>query len=120
MGIEAENIRLWQGKSVVDPGDHKIGDLEAVYVDTTTDQPVFVTVVVGGVFSGGKRLAFVPLAGAVVAPDHVRVTVDRELAKNSPSIDPDGELAAADEPAVFEHYGLPQATPGSARRLARR
>lgn len=120
MGIEAENIRLWQGKSVVDPGDHKIGELEAIYVDTGTDQPAFATVELGGLFSGGKRLAFVPLAGATVAPDHVRVTVDRELAKNAPSIDTDGELTAADEPAVFEHYGLPPSVPGAARRLARR
>lgn len=120
MGIEAENIRLWQGKSVVDPDDHKIGDLEAVYVDTSTDEPAFATVVVGGVFSGGKRLAFVPLVGAVVAPDHVRVTVDKDVARTAPSIDTDGELAASDEPAVFDHYGLPGAAPGAARRLARR
>jgi hypothetical protein len=60
MGIEAENIRAWQGRSVVDPENHKIGELEAVYVDTGTDLPAFATVVVGGVFSGGKRLGFVP------------------------------------------------------------
>lgn len=120
MGIEAENIRAWQGKSVVDPEDNKIGDLEAIYVDTGTDEPAFATVVVGGVFSGGKRLAFVPLVGAVVAPEHVRVSVHRELAKNAPSIDTDGELAAADEPAIFEHYGLVPSVPGAARRLARR
>lgn len=118
MGIEAENIRAWQGRAVVDPDDRKIGDLEAVYVDTLSDEPAFVSVTVGMI--GRRRLVFVPLIGATVAPDHVRVTVDRDLARDAPSIDTDGELAAADEPAVFEHYGLPAATPGAARRLARR
>lgn len=118
MGFEAENIRDWQGKSVVDPVGGKIGTLEAIYVDTVSDEPAFATVVVG--FVGRRRLAFVPLAGATVAPDHVRVTVDKDLAKHAPSIDTDGELAAEDEPAVFEHYGLAATSPGAARRLARR
>lgn len=118
MGIEAESIRLWQGKAVVDPDDHRIGELEAVYVDTMTDEPAFVSVTVGMI--GRRRLVFVPLAGAVVAPDHLRVTVERDLAKHAPSIATDGELTAGDEPAVFEHYGLPPAAPGTARRLARR
>ncbi|MDD7940421.1 PRC-barrel domain-containing protein [Actinomycetospora lutea] len=118
MRFEAENIRDWQGKAVVDPADGKIGTLEAVYVDTVTDEPAFATVVVG--FVGRRRLAFVPLAGATVAPDHVRVTVAKDLAKQAPSIDTDGELAAEDEPAVFEHYGLAPSSPGAARRLARR
>lgn len=115
----AENLRDWRGEDVVDPEDNKIGSLEAVYVDTTTDQPAFATVQVG--FIGRKRLAFVPLDGATVHPKHVRVRYDKKLVTDAPSIDTDGELAAADEPAVFAHYRLPYA-PGAAgaRRLARR
>jgi hypothetical protein len=117
MGFEAENIRDWLGKKVVDPSGSKIGDLEAVYYDTATDEPAFVTVTTG-MFSG-KRLVFVPLHGATVHPDHVKVTVEKDLAKDAPSIDTDGELPATDEPAIFEHYGIP-AAPGTGRRLARR
>ena len=113
----AENIRDWLGKNVVDPENHKIGDLEAVYVDTVTDEPAFVTVTIG--LLGRRRLAFVPLDGATVAPAHVRVRFGRDLVKEAPSIDTDGELPAADEPAVFAHYSLPAAATG-ARRLARR
>lgn len=89
-----------------------------MYVDTQSDEAVFATVVVGMI--GRRRLAFVPLVGATVSPDHVRVTVAKDLAKHAPSIDTDGELAAEDEPAIFEHYGLAAATTGGARRLARR
>jgi hypothetical protein len=54
-------------------------------------------------------------------PDHVRVTADKKLVKDAPSIDTDGELTAAEEPGVFEHYGL-RYEPGTSgeRRLGRR
>jgi hypothetical protein len=114
----AENIRDWRGHSVVDCDDAKIGTLEAVYVDTSTDQPAFATVKVG--LLNKARLAFVPLDGATVSPDHVKVRYDKKLAREAPSIDLDGELLAEDEPAVFEHFGLSYAPDASGRRLARR
>lgn len=117
MGFEAENIRDWLGKKVVDPSGSKIGELEAVYYDTATDQPSFLTVTLG-MFSS-KRLAFVPLHGALVHPDHVKVTVEKDLAKEAPSIEVDGELPVEDEPAIFEHYGI-EYGPRAGRRLARR
>ncbi|MBW6440275.1 PRC-barrel domain-containing protein [Actinoplanes hulinensis] len=115
----AENLRDWRGENVVDPNGDKIGELEAVYVDTVNDEPAFATVRVG--FIGRHRLVFVPLAGATVSPKAVRVRYDKKLVGNAPSIDLDGELAATEEPAVFGHYGLPyQAGVSGARRLARR
>lgn len=119
MSFVAENLRDWRGRSVVDTDGDKIGSLEAIYVDTATDEPSFATVQVG--FPGRHRLVFVPLEGATVAPDHVRVHCDKKLVKQAPSIDMDGELLAADEPAIFSHYGL-EYSPGAGgeRRLARR
>lgn len=117
--FEADNIRDWRGHDVVDESGAKIGTLEAVYVDTGTDQPSFATVQVGLI--GRHRLVFVPLGGATVAPDHVRVRVEKKLARDAPSIDTDGELLAEQEPAVFEHYRMDyQPGAGGERRLARR
>ncbi len=45
--FEAANIREWRGHDVVDAEGSKIGELEAVYVDTGTDLPSFGTVKVG-------------------------------------------------------------------------
>ncbi|MEV6304484.1 PRC-barrel domain-containing protein [Actinoplanes sp. NPDC051861] len=115
----AENLRDWRGQKVVDPDGDKIGDLEAVYVDTATDEPSFATVRVG--FIGRHRLVFVPLQGATVRPDAVRVQYGKKLVGDAPSIDVDGELSAADEPGIFSYYGLPyQVGAGGARRMARR
>lgn len=117
--FEAENIRDWRGKDVVDSDESSIGKLEAIYFDTASDTPAFASVRVGMV--GRHRLAFVPLDGAVVSPDHLKVMADKKLVKDAPSIGTDGELTAAEEPAVFEHYGLTYATGASGeRRLARR
>jgi hypothetical protein len=117
--FEAENIRDWRGLGVVDDDGDRIGALEAVYVDTATDQPAFATVQVGMI--GRRRLVFVPLADATVSPDHVRVRIDKKRARSAPSIDTDGELLAADEPAVFAHYELSYSPgAGGERRLARR
>jgi hypothetical protein len=117
--FDAEDIRDWRGHDVVDSAGSKIGVLEAVYFDTATEQPTFATVKVGMV--GRHRLVFVPLLEARVAPGHVRISADKKLAKNAPSIDTDGELAAAEEPGVFEYYGL-RYEPGASgeRRLGRR
>jgi PRC-barrel domain len=117
--FEAANIREWRGHDVVDAEGHKIGELEAVYVDTSTDLPSFGTVRVG--MPTRHRLVFVPLDQATVGPGYLKVGYDRKQVKDAPSIDTDGELPAGDEEAIFSHYGLIyQAGAGGERRLARR
>ncbi|MBL1082384.1 PRC-barrel domain-containing protein [Streptomyces actinomycinicus] len=117
--FEASDIREWRGHDVVDKDGHKIGTLESVYVDTSTDQPFFATVTVG--LPTRRRLVFVPLAGATVGPGYLKVVHDKDRVKKAPSIDTDGELPAAEEPGVFAHYELTY-TPGAGgeRRLGRR
>lgn len=116
--FEADDIRDWRDAQVVDQGGSKIGTLEAVYFDTATDEPAFATVSMGLM---GRKLAFVPLAGARVSPKHLRVLVDRSKVKDAPSIDPDGELLVAQEPLLYAHYGLPyRPAANGARTLGRR
>ncbi|AEW97803.1 MULTISPECIES: PRC-barrel domain-containing protein [Streptomycetaceae] len=117
--LEAEDIRQWRGRDVVDTDGHRIGSLESVYVDTATDRPAFAAVTVG--LPTRRRLVFVPLAGATVTPDHLRVGYPRGRVKKAPSIATDGELTAEAEPEVFAHYELPfEPGSGGERRLARR
>lgn len=55
--FEAENIRDWHDYGVVDPDGSKIGQLEAVYVDTGTDAPAFLADLTffGARLRGGRR-----------------------------------------------------------------
>ncbi|OEU91929.1 photosystem reaction center subunit H [Streptomyces abyssalis] len=117
--FEAGDIREWRDRDVVDPGGSKIGKLEAVYVDTRTDQPFFATLTTG--MPTRRKLVFVPLTGATVGPEYVRVAYGKNDVRAAPSIETDGELPAEDERAVFEHYELDYETgSGGERRLARR
>jgi PRC-barrel domain len=117
--FEAANIREWRGHDVVDAEGHKIGELEAVYVDTGTDLPSFATVKVG--MPTRHRLVFVPLEQATVGPAYLKVCFGKKQVKDAPSIGTDGELPAGDEEAIFKHYGLTyQPGAGGERRLARR
>jgi PRC-barrel domain len=117
--FDVDDIRDWVGQSVVDQEGAKIGSLESVYFDTSSDQAVFATVKVG--FPGGGRLIFVPLTGAKVSPKHIRVMTDKKLAKGAPAIDTDGQLASETEPEIYAYYGLPyERGAGGERRLGRR
>jgi hypothetical protein len=117
--FEAADIREWRGHDVVDAQGRKVGELEAVYVDTGTDMPSFATVKVG--MPTRHRLVFVPLDQATVGPGYLKVGYDKGLVKDAPSITTDGELPAGEEEAIFKHYGLAY-QPGAdgARLLARR
>ncbi|MFC8778800.1 PRC-barrel domain-containing protein [Streptomyces nigra] len=117
--IHAADVREWRNCDVVDTESRKIGVLEAVYVDTTTDEPAMATVRTG--LPTRHRLVFVPLEDAIVGPDYLRVGYVRTLVKQAPSIGTDDVLPAEQEEAVFKHYRLPY-KPGAAgeRQLARR
>ncbi|MEV8366336.1 PRC-barrel domain-containing protein [Streptomyces niveus] len=117
--INSVDIREWRGHDVLDPDGRKIGSLEAVYVDTRTDEPSVATVTVG--LPTRHRLVFVPLAGAVVGPGYVRVGYSKTAVKDAPSMGTDDVLPAEDEKAVFTHYDLPyEPGPSGERQLARR
>ncbi|GAA2504902.1 PRC-barrel domain-containing protein [Streptomyces gobitricini] len=117
--IQIADIREWRNHDVIDSGGHKIGTLEAIYVDTSTDEPAMATVQTG--LPTRRHLVFVPLAGATVGPGYVKVDYDKSLVKKSPAIGTDDVLPAEDEAAVFAHYGLPyQPGTNGERQLARR
>lgn len=117
--FEAENPRDWIGLPVVDPDNSKVGNMESIYFDTATEAPAFAAVHVG--ILGGQKLVFVPLVGAVVSPKYLKVTFQKRLIKDAPSIATDGELEAAQEPGLYSHYELPYVTGSNGeRRLGRR
>jgi hypothetical protein len=117
--LHAADVREWRERDVVDAESHKIGVLEAVYVNTATDEPAMATVRTG--LPTRHRLTFVPLDDAILGPDYVKVGYPRALVKQAPSIGTDDVLPAGQEEAIFKHYGLPYSPgAGGERQLARR
>ncbi|MFE3263424.1 PRC-barrel domain-containing protein [Streptomyces sp. NPDC059215] len=117
--IQAADIREWRDHDVVDTKGHKIGVLEAIYVDTTTDEPAVATVRTG--LPTRQRLVFVPLDDSLLGPGYLKVSYPKKQVRKAPSIGTDGILPAEEEAAIFQHYDMSY-QPGSQgeRHLARR
>jgi hypothetical protein len=116
--IAVEDIKDWRGQDVLDPQSEKLGKLDEVFYDTDTDQPAFVAIKSGTL---SKHLTLVPLGGATVGRDYVRVSTPKDRFKAAPSFSPDVELSGDDEAEAYGYYGLGY-TPGGlggARRLAK-
>ena len=114
------HVAEWHGKMLVDRNGEKIGKLQDVYVDVETDEPKFATVKEGLI---DRHLTFVPLAGIVVGPEDLQVSVTKDRVRSAPDLKLHGEeLSQADEATLYHHFeqNYTPPTSESGRRLARR
>ena len=92
------------GHDVIAADGHKAGNVESVLFDKDTDEAVLVIVATGLL---GRHVTYVPLEGASRdAKGRLLVPFDRDRIQGAPHHDPDEQLTAADEAALFSHYGL--------------
>jgi sporulation protein YlmC with PRC-barrel domain len=101
--LEIEQIEDWRGQSVVDRDGEKIGKLEDVYFEADSREAVFGCVKTGML---GRRHILVPLAGASVARDHIRVAYPQDQVKDGPQVDPGAALDAGHEHELARHYEI--------------
>jgi hypothetical protein len=118
LNIQIENLAQWRGVDVVDGQSEKLGKLDDVLYDGESDDPAF-----GAVRSGtlSKHLTLVPLLGATVGRDYVRVRSSKSSFKDAPSFDLETQLTIEEEASVYQFYGLDYTpTAQGGRRLAKR
>ena len=96
-----QEIESWRGRTAVDADGDKIGSIEDIYLDRRSGDPEWIAVKTGLL---GKKVSFVPLSGAQPAEDDVRVAYPKDLVKDAPSVDPDGDLSPEEERRLYEHY----------------
>jgi uncharacterized protein (TIGR02271 family) len=97
-----DDIKSWQGRTVVDEAGDKIGTIEAIYLDQQSGEPEWLTVSTG-LF--GTKTTFVPIEGAQSTGDGVRVAYAKDHVKDAPNVDPDGQLSSEEEQQLYSHYG---------------
>ena len=100
----------WQGRTLRDRNDDKIGTIVAVYLDQQSDKPEW-ALVNTGLF--GRKSSFVPLAGATPRGEDVVVGIAAQQVKDAPMMAPDEELSEQQEAELFRHYGIDYTTEGS-------
>ena len=89
---------------VTGPDGERLGPLRDVFLDGSTGRPSWALVTVGRVRHADR---FVPLDGAEVDGDALRVPYGPELVRAAPRIDDDGGRLSPDEEALLlRHYGF--------------
>jgi uncharacterized protein (TIGR02271 family) len=101
--IDTTNVNSIFDAKAIDPSGDKVGTVKQVYVDQTSGQPLFASISTG-LF--GTSESFVPLEGASITGDELRLGYDKDQIKDAPRIDADGDLSDAEQDRLFDHYGL--------------
>jgi len=100
--ITIENIEDWRGQRVLDPADEQLGKLEDIYFDRDSGTPLLALVKSGLM---GRRAKLIPLDGATVGRDHVRLVHGKEAVDAAPDA-PDEAPDHAELDKVAAAYGL--------------
>ena len=99
---QAQQLLSGGGNVIAQDGD-KIGSIGQVFLDDTSGQPEWVTVNTG-FFGTGE--SFVPLRGAEVSGNDLRVPYDKAKVKDAPRIsDSNGHLSEEEEDTLYRYYG---------------
>jgi hypothetical protein len=101
--ISAEHIEAWRGQSVLDPEGEQLGKLEDVFFDSASGTPLLISVKSGLM---GRKSTLVPIEGATVGPDYVRVVHSRETIEGAGTRAGEGAPAAEELGGVGAAYGL--------------
>lgn len=104
--ITTEQVQaLLEGNGTVIGSDgEKIGGVGQVFLDNATGEPEWVTAKTG-LF--GMSESFIPLQGATVHGDEVRVNYVKDMVKDAPRVDDSqGALSESEEATLYEYYGI--------------
>ena len=103
MQLTSDDLARLADGNVVGPDGDKIGGVGQIYTDDQSGEPAWVTVKTG-LF--GSSESFVPLAGANLSGDDVRVNYDKAKVKDAPRVEADGSITPEEEDTLYSYYGL--------------
>ncbi len=79
--VEVEHFEQWRGQQVLDPAGEPLGKVDEIYFDAASGAPVLISIK-SGLFGRSSKL--VPVDGATVGVDYVRVSHTRESIGGGP------------------------------------
>jgi hypothetical protein len=100
---DIDTVLEWRGRKVVDRSGEEIGTLEEIFLDAHSDLPEWGSIR-GGLL--GRRQSLLPLSEVEPAEgDALRVPFDKSHVLAAPQAEPEVELSAEEEDALYRHYG---------------
>jgi uncharacterized protein (TIGR02271 family) len=105
------DVRAWREQDLFGSDGEKLGRIEEIYLDNESGEPEW-ALVTTGMF--GTKQSFVPLRDASGSDEGVTVPFDKSTVKDSPTMDPDGQLSQSEEAELYRHYGLDYSAADSA------
>ncbi len=97
-----EDFSAWTGRDVLAPDGDRLGAVELIFLDEATSVPEWVLVRL----EDADAASFVPLAGASVEEEAIRVEHDRERIAAAPSLEVEDTLTVTECRRLYDHYGL--------------
>jgi Domain of unknown function (DUF2382)/PRC-barrel domain len=109
--LDIDTALAWRGRTVVDRAGEKIGTLADIYLDEG-ERPHW-----GSVHTGlfGLRETLVPLDQAREQDDVLQLPFEQHQVNDAPNVDPEVQLTAEEEDALYRHYGLATDAPAMTR-----
>lgn len=101
--LDVERIEEWRGQDVFDPDGEKLGKLDEVYYDVSSGDARFLSVKSGLL---GRRSNLVPLAGASVGRDYVRVAFGPDKIQRAEVVESDGILQSEAARSAASLFGV--------------
>lgn len=101
--IGVDRIEAWKGQKVIDVADEDLGKLDDVFFDAASGTPLLISVKSGLL---GRRSTFVPIDGAKVGPDYLRVAHAKEQIERAGESRTDGAPGDEELAAIGSAYGL--------------
>ncbi|MDO5500669.1 MAG: PRC-barrel domain-containing protein, partial [Propionibacteriaceae bacterium] len=89
--------------TVFDRDGQKVGRVQQVYLDDHSGRPSWVTVNTG--FFGTNE-SLIPLDGAQINDDALKVPFDKQAIRDAPNYDPGHHLDENDENDLYNYYGI--------------
>jgi len=97
-----DDFSAWTGRDVLSPDGERLGAVELIFLDEATGAPEWVLVALGE----ADATALVPLAGASVEEESIRVEQDGERIAAAPRLEVQDTITVAECRRLYEHYGL--------------
>jgi len=101
----------WVGRDAFDTSGEKVGKIGDVYLDRLSNLPAWAVVHTRLL---GTRKVFVPVIGATIDDEGVKLAFSGDQIGSAPRPQVDGSLTPRDERTLFHHYGVDTDVPLSA------